>query len=95
MLRARFDCLVLVLNDPPGGERVATFTFAERPGAEAAFYLHCEVQGRNSNAVLVDARGGSGRPGVGDIVACAYQAGRSFTLSAPTPPTLCSDDDIL
>jgi hypothetical protein len=63
---------------------MATFTFAERPGAEAAFYLHCEVQGRNSNAVLVDARGGSGRPGVGDIVACAYQAG-ALTLC----PQLC------
>ena len=41
---------------PEPWERLAVFDFAERPGAPPAFRLHVETQGRNSNAVLVDAR---------------------------------------
>ena len=39
---------------PEPWERIASFSFADRPGDAAKFTLHCEVMGRNSNAVLVD-----------------------------------------
>ena len=65
---------------PEPWERLAVFDFAERPGAPPAFRLHVETQGRNSNAVLVDARDGA------KIVACAYQVGAAQTSVRPMSP---------
>lgn len=65
---------------PEPWERLAVFDFAERPGAPPTFRLHVETQGRNSNAVLVDARDGA------KIVACAYQVGAAQTSVRPMSP---------
>ena len=64
---------------PEPWERVATFSFADRPGDEPRFTLHCEVMGRNSNAVLVD-------DATGKIAACAYQVGAAQTSVRPLSP---------
>ena len=64
---------------PEPWERVATFSFADRPGDEPRFTLHCEVMGRNSNAVLVD-------DATGKIAACAYQVGVAQTSVRPLSP---------
>lgn len=65
---------------PEPWERVATFSFAERPGAPPAFFLHCEIMARNSNAVLVAAGAKS------TIVSCAYQVGAAQTSVRPMSP---------
>ena len=36
-------CVAVSVTLPEPWERVATFAFAERPGAPPAFYLHCEI----------------------------------------------------
>ena len=64
---------------PEPWERVATFSFADRPGDAPRFTLHCEVMGRNSNAVLVD-------EATGKIAACAYQVGAAQTSVRPLSP---------
>lgn len=63
---------------PEPWERVAVFSFAERPGTPAAFTMRCEVMGRHSNAFLVDA--------AGTMVACAYQVGAAQTSVRPMSP---------
>ena len=64
---------------PEPWERIASFSFADRPGDAAKFTLHCEVMGRNSNAVLVDESSGK-------MVACAYQVGAAQTSVRPMSP---------
>jgi hypothetical protein len=40
------DLLLVAVALPEPWERVATFSFAERPGAAPTFLLHCEIMGR-------------------------------------------------
>ena len=78
--------LILVsVSLPEPWERVATLSFAERPGAEPTFQMHCEIMGRNSNAVLVEANA-PGKTGEPNIVSCAYQVGAAQTSVRPMSP---------
>ena len=57
-------------------ERVAMLSFAGRPGEAPTRKLFCEVQGRMSNAVVVDAATGA-------VLAAALQVGAKQTRGAP------------
>ena len=83
------DLILTEATVPTKWERVAVFSFADRPGADPKFKLHVETQGRNSNAILTECGAKADRGGNSDgdkIVACAYQVGDKQTSVRPLSP---------
>ena len=85
------DLILTEASVPTAWERVAVFSFAERPGADPKYKLRVETQGRNSNAILTQCGAAADRGdrsnNAGDkIVACAYQVGDKQTSVRPLSP---------